>query len=123
MLKVKMKDKGDSYTMTERRTLAWHETLELHELVAFQANGLVKLKRTERDVSDARLKQLYRFSIHSLEQNLRELLPFFPEAPAFREDETEERADSSFTAAACSFWPKHLSAITPEPLQRRPHLN
>ncbi len=96
MLIVKMKDKGDSYTMTERRTLAWHETLELHELVAFQANGLVKLKRTERDVSDARLKQLYRFSIYSLEQNLRELLPFFPEAPAFREDETEERADSSF---------------------------
>lgn len=82
--------------MTERRTLAWHETLELHELVAFQANGLMKLKRTEREVSDAKLKHLYRFSIQALEQNLKELLPFFPEAPGFREDETEERADSSF---------------------------
>lgn len=101
MLKVKMKDKGDSYTMTERRTLAWHETLELHELVAFQANGLVKLKRTERDVSDARLKQLYRFSIHSLEQNLRELLPFFPEAPAFVRMKQKSALIPRFTAAAC----------------------
>ena len=30
--------------MSYPNQLAWHETLELHELVAFQANGLIKLK-------------------------------------------------------------------------------
>lgn len=36
--------------MDERRTLAWHETLEMHELVAFQSNGLIKLKKMIREV-------------------------------------------------------------------------
>lgn len=30
--------------MSYPNQLAWHETLELHELVAFQANALIKLK-------------------------------------------------------------------------------
>ena len=30
--------------MSYPNQLAWHETLDLHELVAFQANGLIKLK-------------------------------------------------------------------------------
>ncbi|MFP9035567.1 spore coat protein CotF, partial [Enterococcus faecalis] len=34
-------------------------------------------------------------SIQGVEQNLRELLPFFPQAP-HREDEEEERADNPF---------------------------
>ncbi|MBR0007904.1 MULTISPECIES: spore coat protein [Bacillus] len=81
--------------MDERRTLAWHETLEMHELVAFQSNGLIKLKKMIREVKDPQLRQLYNVSIQSIEQNLRELLPFFPQAP-HREDEEEERADNPF---------------------------
>ena len=30
--------------------LAWHETLDMHELVAFQANGLMTLKKSYRKV-------------------------------------------------------------------------
>ncbi|XLG12561.1 spore coat protein [Bacillus subtilis] len=81
--------------MDERRTLAWHETLEMHELVAFQSNGLIKLKKMIREVKDPQLRQLYNVSIQGVEQNLRELLPFFPQAP-HREDEEEERADNPF---------------------------
>ncbi|MBU2659331.1 MULTISPECIES: spore coat protein CotF [Bacillus] len=81
--------------MDERRTLAWHETLEMHELVAFQSNGLIKLKKMIREVKDPQLRQLYSVSIQAVEQNLRELLPFFPQAP-HREDEEEERADNPF---------------------------
>ncbi|CAF1886727.1 spore coat protein CotF [Bacillus subtilis] len=81
--------------MDERRTLAWHETLEMHELVAFQSNGLIKLKKMIREVKDPQLRQLYTVSIQGVEQNLRELLPFFPQAP-HREDEEEERADNPF---------------------------
>lgn len=81
--------------MDERRTLAWHETLEMHELVAFQSNGLIKLKKMIKEVKDPQLRQLYNVSIQSVEQNLRELLPFFPQAP-HREDEEEERADNPF---------------------------
>ncbi|MCY8175788.1 spore coat protein [Bacillus inaquosorum] len=80
--------------MDERRTLAWHETLEMHELVAFQSNGLIRLKKMIREVRDPQLRQLYSVSIQAVEQNLRELLPFFPQAP--REDEEEERADDPF---------------------------
>ncbi|WP_336155424.1 spore coat protein CotF [Bacillus sp. 204(2023)] len=81
--------------MDERRTLAWHETLEMHELVAFQSSGLIKLKKMIREVKDPQLRQLYNVSIQGVEQNLRELLPFFPQAP-HREDEEEERADNPF---------------------------
>ncbi|MEC1645915.1 spore coat protein [Bacillus halotolerans] len=82
--------------MDERRTLAWHETLEMHELVAFQSNGLIKLKKMIREVRDPQLRQLYSVSIQAVEQNLRELLPFFPQAPMPRDDEEEERADNPF---------------------------
>lgn len=48
-----------------------------------------------REVKDPQLRQLYNVSIQGVEQNLRELLPFFPQAP-HREDEEEERADNPF---------------------------
>ncbi len=32
--------------------LAWHETLEIHELVAFQSIGLMKLKKAYPKVTD-----------------------------------------------------------------------
>lgn len=31
--------------MSYQNHLAWHETLDLHELVAFQAIGLIELKK------------------------------------------------------------------------------
>ncbi|MFN2744993.1 MULTISPECIES: spore coat protein [Bacillus] len=78
------------------KTLAWHETMELHELIAAQSVGLVKLKKSLKKISDPQLKQLYSTSAKALEQNLRELLPFLPKTPAFQRE--EERADVYFEA-------------------------
>jgi spore coat protein F len=61
--------------------LAWHETLQLHELVAFQASSLVKLKMAIKEVHDPALKSLYAEAIKCLESNLRELIAFYPRAP------------------------------------------
>ncbi|WP_246333833.1 spore coat protein [Thermoactinomyces mirandus] len=68
-----------------RRHLAWHETLDMHELVAFQANGLFMLKKTIRQIRDPKLRELYAFSIRSLEENLKELLRFYPSTPKVKE--------------------------------------
>ncbi|MEQ6389154.1 spore coat protein [Bacillaceae bacterium S4-13-58] len=70
------------------KTLAWHETLEVHELVAFQSIGLMKLKKMLPKVSDSNLKKIYEMTIKDLEKNLRELLSFYPEMP-----EPDERAE------------------------------
>ncbi|MFJ7747713.1 spore coat protein [Peribacillus sp. NPDC097295] len=61
--------------------LAWHETLELHELVASQANALMKLKKAYPEIKDPILKTLYKQMINSLTQNLMELLQFYPLTP------------------------------------------
>jgi spore coat protein F len=81
--------------MSERKHLAWHETLEIHELVAFQANGLVKLKKSVREISDPALQSLYIKAIKSIEKNLTELLAFFPYAPV---GQTMHRQDTAFYA-------------------------
>ena len=69
--------------------LAWHETMEVHELVAFQSVGLVKLKKFIGEVKDAELHALYEHTIKGLESNLEELLRFYSLAP--REGEEDER--------------------------------
>jgi spore coat protein F len=61
--------------------LAWHETLEIHELVALQAMCLMKLKKSIHQVADPDLRNLYAQSIRVLDGNLRELLAFYPQAP------------------------------------------
>ncbi|MFD2611083.1 spore coat protein [Paenibacillus gansuensis] len=61
--------------------LAWHETLELHELTAFQSNNLTALKMNMPNVKDAQLKALYTEAIKNLEKNLEELLAYYPQAP------------------------------------------
>lgn len=61
--------------------LAWHETLEIHELVAFQSLGLMKLKKTVSEVKDTKLQSLYVTTIKNLEKNIRELLKFYTLAP------------------------------------------
>jgi len=83
----------------ERKLLAWHETLELHELVAFQSLGLMKLKMSINKVTDPELRELYRKCIHDLEGNLRELLKFYPSAQGYQAREEEEvREDIGFFA-------------------------
>jgi spore coat protein F len=67
--------------MSKYTHLAWHETLDMHELVAFQTNGLIKLKRMVNSVNDPALKTLYVQTIKALESNLGELLAFYPKAP------------------------------------------
>jgi spore coat protein F len=75
--------------------LAWHETLDLHELVAFQAIGLIKLKKSVRKISDQTLQTLYIQAINAIEKNLQELLQFYPYAPG---DQTYQRQDTGFYA-------------------------
>jgi spore coat protein F len=75
--------------------LAWHETLELHEIVAFQTNSLIQFKKAIRKVSDPELKNLYEETIEGIEANLHELLSFYNCGPypeehydMMRDDET-----------------------------------
>jgi spore coat protein F len=79
--------------------LAWHETLELHELVAFQWVGLMKIKNTIDKIDEPTLRAIYAEAIQGLEVNLKELLQFYPLAP--RPDSTEDTRefDASFFAA------------------------
>ncbi|MFC2948144.1 spore coat protein [Virgibacillus sediminis] len=76
--------------------LAWHETLELHELVAFQSIGLMKLKRFFPEVKDAELRSIYGHTIKSLENNLKELLQFYSFAPRDDEQEDFRNMDTGF---------------------------
>ncbi|GGE14351.1 spore coat protein F [Marinithermofilum abyssi] len=79
--------------------LAWHETLDMHELVAFQSVGLIKLKKSIRKVKDPALKKLYAFAIQALTNNLRELLAFYPAAPHVADEvQVEDHGDISFYA-------------------------
>ncbi|WP_449539812.1 spore coat protein [Ferdinandcohnia sp. Marseille-Q9671] len=79
-----------------QKTLAWHETLELHEIVAFQSIGLIKLKDAIGKVEDPQLKELYGQTIKDLEANLNDLLVFYPMAP--RGEVDERRLDKAFYA-------------------------
>jgi spore coat protein F len=83
----------------ERKPLAWHETMELHEIVAFQSLGLMKLKMSIKKVTDNELKELYKRCIQELESNLNELLKFYPQAQGYQAREANVREDVSFFAA------------------------
>ncbi|UTR08659.1 spore coat protein [Evansella sp. LMS18] len=78
--------------------LAWHETLEIHELTAMQSIGLMKLKKALPEIKERELQQIYRTGIQGLTANLNELLEFFPNMPRDTEEE-EERADSNVSPA------------------------
>lgn len=62
-------------------TLAWHETLELHEIVAYNSIGLMKLKKCLPKIQDHHLITIYRQTILELETALQELLQFYQLAP------------------------------------------
>lgn len=67
--------------LNKQQHLAWHETMELHELTAFQSNQLIHFKMVVRDVKDPQLNALYVETIQAVEQNLQELLQYYPLAP------------------------------------------
>jgi spore coat protein F len=71
--------------------LAWHETLEIHELTASQSVALLKLKLTYPTITDPELKKLYAKAIEGLTANITDLLEFYPLAPREEEDEEDLR--------------------------------
>lgn len=77
--------------MNRPHHLAWHETLELHELVASKSISIKKFKKSVKHISCPILKSLYLTAIQNSEQHLRELLSFYPYAPdvpsSYREGE------------------------------------
>ncbi|RFU66270.1 spore coat protein [Peribacillus glennii] len=86
------------------QTLAWHETLELHELVAFNAIGLMKMKKSLKELKDDQLERIYGQTIHELETSLRELLQFYPYAPHPGESsQYREYGDSFFAGDLLAF--------------------
>ncbi|MFP3589300.1 hypothetical protein SCB29_37750, partial [Paraburkholderia sp. SIMBA_055] len=74
--------------------LAWHETLELHELTAFQTNRLIQFKKAVRKIQDRELKSLYLEAIEGIQGNLNELLSFYEYGP-YPEEHHEVRNDES----------------------------
>ncbi|MFC4320420.1 spore coat protein [Litchfieldia salsa] len=82
---------NSNYSVEQRqKTLAYHETLELHELVAFQSNGLMKLKMAVGKIKCSTLKGIYLKMINDLETNLNELLVFYPMTPRNNSDQTSD---------------------------------
>ncbi|MFP9126195.1 spore coat protein [Niallia sp. BSM11] len=76
--------------------LAWHETLEIHELTASQSVALMKLKLALPTVTDPELKRLYTKAIEGLTANIKDLLEFYPLAPR-EEDEEEDLRNQALT--------------------------
>lgn len=83
---------------THHPHLAWHETMETHELVAFQTNHLMGFKMDISSVRDPALKALYAETIQRLEQNLRELLPYYQAAPVPAREASTRDATGYFAA-------------------------
>src|SRR4051794_32807032 len=92
----------------ERKLLAWHETMELHEIVALQSHGLMKLKMSLKKVNDPELKELYNKCIYELETNLKELLKFYPSAQGYQGRAADAREDVSFYASDLLAFSKEL---------------
>ncbi|MFD2042883.1 spore coat protein [Ornithinibacillus salinisoli] len=88
----------DTTESRQPRHLAWHETLEIHELVAFQSVGLMKLKNSVDEISDGKLRGLYVQSIKDLENNIKDLLKFYSLAPRDEMNAEEMRLDKGFYA-------------------------
>lgn len=74
------------------KTLAWHETLELHEILASTTYYLFKLKSNLNHITDKELKELYIASIGKLDNNLRDLLNFMSNITIGERDINEKYA-------------------------------
>lgn len=81
----------------KQKTMAWHETLELHELTAFNSIGLIKLKMGIKNIQDSRLRNIYEQTIRELETSISELVQFYPYTPKPGQS-SEYRLDSGFYA-------------------------
>lgn len=68
----------------EPRRLAEHETLELHELLAFKTGGLFKQKQALPHIKDPELHRLYLESIQILEREIVELVSLLQNRPIMR---------------------------------------
>ncbi|MCP8618131.1 spore coat protein [Salirhabdus salicampi] len=77
--------------MEQQKTLAWHESLELHELVVFKSVGLVKMKTSVKMLKDKETRELFQKAIQVIESELKELMKFYQNVPQTREDELMER--------------------------------
>ncbi|WP_026688359.1 spore coat protein [Alteribacter aurantiacus] len=86
----------DNYSEVEH--LAWHETLEIHELVAFQSVALMRLKKAFPKVANSELKSIYREAIEGISKNLQELLEYYPMAPIPHRTEEHRLDETSFYA-------------------------
>lgn len=91
-----------------RKHLAWHETLEIHELVALQTNHLIDLKQSIKLVKDRELHTLYRGAVTGTERNLEELLPFYPHAPVEVARDEEQTAETRDESGMEGFFSGHL---------------
>lgn len=91
----------------QHKHLAWHETMELHELTASQSNTLMGLKMHVVDVADPKLRGLYEETIRSTESNLKELLQFYPMAPMEARNNKSKPHHEDLTA----FYAGHLLGI------------
>ena len=81
-------------------SLAYHETLELHELVAMESNMLITLKNEVGNVPDQELKNLYGATIKVMQRYLKDLLVFFPKAPTRMEDAQRARQETGYYAGS-----------------------
>ncbi|PQD95377.1 spore coat protein [Pradoshia eiseniae] len=79
-------------------SLAYHEALELHELVAMESNMLITLKNEVGNVPDQELKNLYGATIKVMQRYLKDLLVFFPKAPTRMEDAQRARQEAGYYA-------------------------
>ncbi|MGP4041050.1 spore coat protein [Gracilibacillus sp. D59] len=86
-----------------QQSLAWHETLEIHELVALQSVGLMKLKMGIYHIQDPTLKNIYLQTIKELEMNLNELLQFYPYAPHPGSSDEYRVSDSFYAGDLLAF--------------------
>ena len=80
------------------RTLAWHETLELHEIMAATTYYLYKLKTNLKNITDEGLKELYKTSISLFENNLRDLLKFMSNITIGERDAASDKLASEMSA-------------------------
>ncbi|GAA0501116.1 spore coat protein CotF [Salinibacillus aidingensis] len=82
--------------MEHHNTLAWHEALELHELVAFKSIGVMKMKMALPNITDQTLKGLYERSIQENQSDLQELMEFYRHVPSPDGRNEEERIHDTF---------------------------
>jgi len=87
-----------TYEANRQQHLAWHETMELHELTAFQSNQLTHFKMVVNDVKNPALQALYKEAIMAIEQNLKELLQYYPLAPQGNRNSGNDQDMTAFYA-------------------------